>query len=205
MVSATPQPLYPPGRIWYPSCCRLIGPQERSGWVWKLLLPTGIRSPDHPACSESLYRLSYPGPLFIRDSAVKLSGVKWPLQWPLTQQSVWDQSFVAVCCRFCRLPSDNCFVFRPLCVPTDRLSYLLVGFEQNSCNSVVVLVGGRCFLGLSIHRREADAFRLLWSSAYRSSGRPGETVCGVWIATRDFCILYTYWNNYFYVHTLHIE
>jgi hypothetical protein len=26
--------------------------------------PTGIRSPDRPAGSESLYRLSYPGPLF---------------------------------------------------------------------------------------------------------------------------------------------
>jgi hypothetical protein len=26
--------------------------------------PTGIRSPDCPACSESLYRLSYPGPLY---------------------------------------------------------------------------------------------------------------------------------------------
>ena len=25
------------------------------------LAPTGIRSPDRPACSESLYRLSYPG------------------------------------------------------------------------------------------------------------------------------------------------
>jgi hypothetical protein len=24
--------------------------------------PTGVRSPDRPACSESLYRLSYPGP-----------------------------------------------------------------------------------------------------------------------------------------------
>ena len=26
------------------------------------LAPTGIRSPDRPARSESLYRLSYPGP-----------------------------------------------------------------------------------------------------------------------------------------------
>jgi len=25
-------------------------------------VPTGIRSSDHPACSESLYRLRYPGP-----------------------------------------------------------------------------------------------------------------------------------------------
>jgi hypothetical protein len=35
------------------------------GWVWigmENLTSTGILSPDHPACSESLYRLCYPGP-----------------------------------------------------------------------------------------------------------------------------------------------
>jgi hypothetical protein len=35
------------------------------GPVWmdpENLVPTGIRSPDRPACSGSLYRLSYPGP-----------------------------------------------------------------------------------------------------------------------------------------------
>jgi hypothetical protein len=35
-------------------------------WVWtsaaNLATPTGIRSPDRPARTESLYRLSYPGP-----------------------------------------------------------------------------------------------------------------------------------------------
>ena len=43
---------------------------QEAGWapgpVWtgaENLAPTGIRSPDRPACSESLYRLSYPGPL----------------------------------------------------------------------------------------------------------------------------------------------
>jgi hypothetical protein len=36
-----------PGRVW-------IGAEN--------LAPTGIRSPDLPARSESLYRLSYPGP-----------------------------------------------------------------------------------------------------------------------------------------------
>ena len=36
-----------------------------SGPVWigaENLAPTGIRSPAHPARSESLYRLHYPGP-----------------------------------------------------------------------------------------------------------------------------------------------
>ena len=42
---------------------------EEAGWtpepLWKdaeNVAPTGIRSPDFPAHSESLYRLSYPGP-----------------------------------------------------------------------------------------------------------------------------------------------
>ena len=42
---------------------------QEAGWapgpVWKVaenLAPTGVRSPDRPARSESLYRLSYRGP-----------------------------------------------------------------------------------------------------------------------------------------------
>jgi hypothetical protein len=42
---------------------------QEAGWapgpVWtgaENLAPTGIRTPDHPAHNESLYRLSYPGP-----------------------------------------------------------------------------------------------------------------------------------------------
>jgi hypothetical protein len=45
---------------------------QKAGWaprpVWTAaenLAPTGIRFPDRPARSESLYRLSYPGPCFI--------------------------------------------------------------------------------------------------------------------------------------------
>jgi hypothetical protein len=55
---------------------RLLYPRERpsthciGGWVGPTAgldgcgktRPTGIRSPDGPARSESLYRLSYPGP-----------------------------------------------------------------------------------------------------------------------------------------------
>jgi hypothetical protein len=36
--------------------------QGRSGRVRKISPPTRNRSPDRPACSQSLYRLSYPGP-----------------------------------------------------------------------------------------------------------------------------------------------
>ena len=47
----------PPGKTRYPLYWRLGGPQGRSGRVRKILPPTGIRSPDRPARSESLYRL----------------------------------------------------------------------------------------------------------------------------------------------------
>jgi hypothetical protein len=43
-----PVPIAPPGPVW-------TGAEN--------LAPTGIRSPDRPACSQSLYRLSYPSPL----------------------------------------------------------------------------------------------------------------------------------------------
>jgi hypothetical protein len=53
---------------------------QEAGWapwpVWtgaKHLVPTGIRSPDRPACSKLLYRLSYPGPRFKH----KPSKVRW--------------------------------------------------------------------------------------------------------------------------------
>ena len=39
-----------------------LGPRVGLDVSGKNLVPTGIRSPDHPAHSASLYRLSYPGP-----------------------------------------------------------------------------------------------------------------------------------------------
>jgi len=52
----------PPGKTRYPLYRRLGGLQGRCGRVRKISPPTGIRSPDRPALSESLYQLSYPGP-----------------------------------------------------------------------------------------------------------------------------------------------
>jgi hypothetical protein len=49
----------PPGKIQYPLYRRLDGPQGRSGQVQKISPPTGIQSPDRPACSQSLYWLCY--------------------------------------------------------------------------------------------------------------------------------------------------
>jgi hypothetical protein len=58
VVSTTPQPLY---------LREKPGTNVQAGWapgpVWtcaKNFAPTGIRSPDRPARSQSLYRLSYP-------------------------------------------------------------------------------------------------------------------------------------------------
>ena len=50
----------PPGKTWYPLYRKLGGPQGRSGQVRKISLSTGIRSPDRPARSQSLFRLRYP-------------------------------------------------------------------------------------------------------------------------------------------------
>jgi hypothetical protein len=61
----------PPGKTRYPLYRRLGGPQGRSRQVRKTLAPTGIRSPDRPARSESLYRLSYPGPhAYLHDDSI---------------------------------------------------------------------------------------------------------------------------------------
>ena len=59
-VSVTPWPLFTPGKKQVPIV-------QEAGWtpgpVWtgeENLAPTAIRSPDRPARSQSLYRLSYP-------------------------------------------------------------------------------------------------------------------------------------------------
>jgi hypothetical protein len=51
----------PPRMTRYPLYMRLCGLQGRSGRVRKISAPIRIRSPERPAPSESLYRLSYPG------------------------------------------------------------------------------------------------------------------------------------------------
>ena len=55
VVNDTLRSLYPR----YPLYRRLGGPQGRVWTGAENLVPTGIRSPDRPARSESLYRLSY--------------------------------------------------------------------------------------------------------------------------------------------------
>ena len=52
----------PPVKNQYPMYRRLGGPQGRCGRVHQILPSAGIPPPDRPACSESLYQLSYRGP-----------------------------------------------------------------------------------------------------------------------------------------------
>ena len=72
----------PPEKTRYPLYRRLGGPQGRSVRVRKISPPTGIRSPDRSARSESLYRLSYPGPLFREQSKYALKNPKRVLSNP---------------------------------------------------------------------------------------------------------------------------
>ena len=61
-------PLYPGKEIWYPFYRRLGGPQGRSKRVQKISPLTGIRSPERPDHTDSLYQLRYPAPLTIYTS-----------------------------------------------------------------------------------------------------------------------------------------
>ena len=112
-----PVPLSP-GKNRYPLYRRMSGPQGRPGRVRKISPLAGIRSPDRPARSESLYRLSYPGSHVIyiyiyvyyllhvlNDSQVHLrlttpiSVLIWSSQRDVTfKMRSWQVKF----CRFCR-------------------------------------------------------------------------------------------------------
>ena len=63
--SHAPAAFTPPGKTRYKLYRRLGGPQGRSGRA-ENIAPTGIRSPDRPVRSESLYQLSYRAPRFLR-------------------------------------------------------------------------------------------------------------------------------------------
>ena len=60
MVNIRARPLLTPGKTRYQLYRRLGGPQGRSEQLRNISPPTGIRSPDRPAPSQSLYRLRYP-------------------------------------------------------------------------------------------------------------------------------------------------
>jgi len=72
---STPRPVrFTPGKTCYPLCRRMGGPQGWSGHLWKILPPhLGIRSLNHPVCSELLYGLSYPSPHCLYKQCVTIS------------------------------------------------------------------------------------------------------------------------------------
>ena len=87
-----------PGKTQYLLYRSLGGPQGRSGRVRKIT-PTGIRSPDRPARSESLYRLSYPGQRKLKGmrsiiNIVKISQPVQKLKWAHTEGVWWSHKAV---------------------------------------------------------------------------------------------------------------
>jgi len=62
VANATPRPLYPRERDSGPFVWEAAWAPGPAWTGAENLAPTGIRSPDRPARSESLYRLSYRGP-----------------------------------------------------------------------------------------------------------------------------------------------
>jgi hypothetical protein len=79
VVNATPRPLYPWERPGTHCIGGWLGPRAGLDRCGKSRSPIGIRSRDRPASSESLYRLSYPGPQSKLETYQKYrrSGVWW--------------------------------------------------------------------------------------------------------------------------------
>jgi len=73
--------VFPLGKTQYQSYRGVDGPQHRSGRARKISpppLPTGIRSPDRPALSESLHRLSYPDPPEDNKTRATITSILFP-------------------------------------------------------------------------------------------------------------------------------
>jgi hypothetical protein len=94
-VSVTPRPLFTP--LKYP-----VPIVQEAGWapepIWrsaKNLAPTGIRSPDRPARSQSLYRLRYPAHDFRRvftNTTISMCNVKTNMHLKKYGVKVWTVS-----------------------------------------------------------------------------------------------------------------
>jgi hypothetical protein len=65
---------FTPSKTCYQLCRSLGGSQSQYGWMWKISLPSWIRSPDRPVHSELLYWLRYPDTLIWNIFIYKL---KW--------------------------------------------------------------------------------------------------------------------------------
>jgi hypothetical protein len=102
----------PLGKTRYPLYRRLGGPQDRSGRVRKISPPTGIRSPDRPVRSQSLYRLSYPGLHSFMNQRSLDSAVS-----PLNRLRAWrSQARIPACTRGLSLVKMSRVALGPLTV-----------------------------------------------------------------------------------------
>jgi hypothetical protein len=72
-VNATPRTLFTPGQDPVPTVKKAGWAPEPVGTGAENLDPKGNRSPDRPARSESLYRLSYLGPLYIHNIILQIA------------------------------------------------------------------------------------------------------------------------------------
>jgi hypothetical protein len=81
VVNATPRPFYPWERPGTHCTGGWVGPRAGLDRCGNFLPPTGTRSPDRPASSESLYRLGYPDPLLKAHSHIYLPSEPRSSKW----------------------------------------------------------------------------------------------------------------------------
>ena len=106
MINATLRPFIL-GKFRYPLYRRLGGPKGRSGRVRKISPPTGIRSPDCPARSESLYRLR------CRNA---LSTTKLEVTRHVTPNSTMKNQLLTTCSIYLFI---YLFIYLSICMHTD--------------------------------------------------------------------------------------
>ena len=119
-VSVTPRPLFSPGKDPVPIV-------QEAGWspgpVWtgaENLAATGIRSPDRPARSHLLYRLSYPAHTRIKDMLIFYTTQSKTAIVPVPYGP--NQQNEAICCHFLSVLVD--IYFFPKALGCYRTIYL---------------------------------------------------------------------------------
>jgi hypothetical protein len=120
----------------------IVWPQGRSGRLRQSSPPTGIRSPDRPARSESLYWLSYPGPplwtswydicgtaqsvvKFFQTSTEKKRSI-WPRGYVAnTLFTLWERScYHAIQHRSTQVSLNCSFLAKHYLIPTSNMSHM---------------------------------------------------------------------------------
>jgi hypothetical protein len=168
-----PPPLYPPGKTPYALYRRLGGPQGRSGRVRKISPPTGIRTQDRPARSESLYRLRYRGPFCLEGGSVYQT-CKSPVEYTqmlLAKQIIRDRYII-------REPSSKIHKFS-----SDLRSHLKILGARRVTQRSPVLRNHRS--GLTSQPQSCGAFSSVhvhWRTFLyvreKKSNKHAENICG---------------------------